>query len=124
MRVQATYPKMTHSYTNRIRAIAGVKPSYKEAIQQLRTVWSLPQDFIEQYLHKYYVRKWDGEALVAAVSETQNGVIIHQNVVYNIQWHGCTPTMAYESDEVMLSFRQVRHEFYHVNYVLISIARN
>lgn len=105
---------------NRIRAISRMKPSMRAIIQQIETVWSLDSN-TQKYLDRYYLQCWTGESLESAIHSSNDCSIMHQGVKYHVVWCECTPTAAYDSTAVLLSFRQLNHIFQYPNIVLVRV---
>lgn len=119
MRAISPFLQTYHLTNNRIRTIC---PERQEKIRAFRQVWSLPQKYRDE-LVQYYIRKWQGSWLAQQLAQTNAGNIVHNDVIYKVEYHNCHPVDACAAKEVWLSFRQVRHDFYCVNYVLISVAK-
>lgn len=120
MRTLSIHPRAYHLIPNRLTTQV---PAMQSIIRKLRHEWSLDEETIRAKLLKYYLAKWTGRHLAEQLAVTNSGNIIHQNVVYKIEYHKCQPVDACAATAVMLSFRQVRQEFYTTNYVLVRIVQ-
>ncbi len=119
MRVTTIHPRAYHLTPNRITTQV---PAMQSIVRKLRHEWSLDEETIRAKLLKYYLLKWPGSHLANELARTNSGNIIHQNVVYKIEWHKCHPVDACAANAVMVSFRQVKQEFYTTNYALVRIV--
>lgn len=91
-------------------------------IQNLRRTWSLEQTDKDR-LAQYYLLKWQGSHLASQLALTNSGNIIHNGVVFKIEYYQCGPVDACRAKAVMISFRQVRSEHYTCNYALVRIVQ-
>lgn len=109
-----------HNFANRLRTIIQQR---KHIEYNVRNLWNVDAATRSRLL-KYYIQCWKGNSLLAAMERSCNGTIIHQGVIYSVLWHKCSPVVAYESGELLLSFRQVPHEFAIANVVLVTVKNN
>lgn len=109
-----------HNFANRLRTIIQQR---KHIEYNVRNLWNVDSATRSKLL-KYYIQCWRGTTLLQEMERSCNGTIIHQGVLYSVIWHKCSPVIAYESDELLLSFRQVPHEFAIANVVLVTVKNN
>lgn len=77
--------------------------------------WSMPFSITDYWFDKYYILHWHGTHVF---SMNSSGTITHDKVLYKINFI-TVPTLCYQADDVMLSFRRLFGQA--EGYVLIKI---
>ena len=108
---------------SRLRIISNMNPSQAVVVATAQTQWKLDSN-IQRWLDRYYLQCWRGATLQSEIMNSRDCSIIHQDVRYEVIWHDCTPTDCYDSDAVMLSFRQFHHIIGYPNVVLVTPRKN
>lgn len=94
----------------------------QQFVSNLRKCWAL-DDSDRARLAQYYLLKWEGSHLASQLALTNSGNIIHNGVVYKIEYYQCGPVEACAAKAVMVSFRQVRSEHYTCNYAMVRVVQ-